>query len=463
MKRTIDQIIRFEKIKFVFLSFLWVYFVRFRNRNDRTKLEAIFLRESFEKLGSVFIKLGQMLALRPDFVPDAYCNEFYKLLDEVPSFPKHQVEEIVRQELKSNPQELFKDFNFIPVASASFAQVHKAVLKTGEVVAIKVQRPNVRQIVDSDLALLKKIAWIVDVLFKPHNKLSKIIEEFESWTKDELNYELEAINIEKFNKIESLIRNGIRGPKVYKKLSTTRVLTMEYIDGHSLKKIVQENWKDSKTLKSLGFNGKEIISHLIRNALEMSHIHGFFHADPHPANIIFTPEQELVFIDFGIVGELNKKERILILRYLRTLLVGNAEESLTSLIKLCGNSPSYNQENLKREYQVIVTRFTSTFDAKTYLEQQKRSGPIMIDALNLLQRNGFVMPVNIIRYFKAFETIEGLIFALYPDLQIKNMVREFRRVSIKNIIDSLPESLEDKGLNNIVIHLINSLEESLLL
>ncbi len=456
MKNISSRISRFGEILSVCLPLGWAIFVRLRKNGDTFK-KAILLRESLEKLGSVFIKLGQMLALRPDVIPDIYCNELYKLLDEVPSFPISQVEEVIRQELGSDTNELFSKFDSTPVASASFAQVHKAILKNGTIVAVKVQRPNAKKLVESDLSILRKIAWLVDILFRPSNKLSNIVEEFESWTKDELNYELEAANIEKFNEVERLVKDGIRGPKVYRKFSTPRVLTMEYIDGFNLSHIIR--FKP----KLLGFDGKEIVRHLIRNTLEMSHIQGFFHADPHPANIIFTRDKELVFIDFGIMGTLSKRERVLILKYLRSMMTGNSTESFNTLIALCGVYSSDNLSAVKNEYDLLVKKLTDTFDAKTYLEQQKQSGPILVDSLNLLQRNGFKVPVSIVRYFKGFETIEGLIFALYPELQIKNMVKEFRRVSIINIIDSLPESLEEKGLNEVVLKIIGSIEDGLFL
>ena len=466
MKNAISRLIRLGGILSVSLRLGWAIFVRLRKNDDISK-RATLLRESLEKLGSVFIKLGQMLALRPDVISDIYCNELYKLLDEVPSFPKSQVEEVIREELGHDTGKLFNEFDSTPVASASFAQVHKATLKNGTIVAVKVQRPNAKELVESDLSILRKIAWLVDILFRPSNKLSNIVEEFESWTKDELNYELEATNIEKFNEVEKLVKDGIRGPKVYRKFSTPRVLTMEYIDGFNLSHIIRsKKEKNSATLKELellGFDGKEIVSHLIRNTLEMSHIHGFFHADPHPANIIFTRDKELVFIDFGIMGTLSKRERILILKYLRSMMTGNSTESINTLITLCGVYSSDNLNAVKSEYDLLVKKITDTFDAKTYLEQQKQSGPILVESLNLLQRNGFKVPVSIVRYFKGFETIEGLIFALYPELQIKNMVKEFRRVSIMNIIDSLPESLEEKGLNEIVLKLIGSIEDGLLL
>ena len=140
-------------------------------------------------------------------------------------------------------------------------------------------------------------------------------------------------------------------------------------------------------------------------------------------------------------------------------MTGNSTESFNTLINLCGVYSSDNLNVIKNEYDLLIQKITDTFDAKTYLEQQKQSGPILVESLNLLQRNGFKIPVSIVRYFKGFETIEGLIFALYPELQIKNMVKEFRRVSIMNIISSLPETLGEKGLNEIVFKLIDSIED----
>ena len=197
--------------------------------------------------------------------------------------------------------------------------------------------------------------------------------------------------------------------------------------------------------------------------LEASHSHGFFHADPHPANIIFTPEKELIFIDFGIVGHLTKKERVLILRYFRNLMAGNAEGSFDSLLELGSHKQLNNISQIKKTYRALVDQFVATFNAKTYLDQQIKSGPILTQTLRLMQSNGLKLPVSIIRYFKAFETVEGLIFALYPELQIQDMLKEFRRVSIINIIDSLPAKLNKKSINSLMFKLIDSLEEKLLL
>ena len=428
-----------------------------------SKTNAIEIRKSPERLGSVFVKLGQMLALRPDFIPPVFCDELYKLLDQVSPFSSDQATEILDHELGNKAIQLL-DLDPIPVASASFAQVHKAKLKNGDILAVKIQRPGIEVLVRRDIAIMRFLAKLFDFWFNPSNKLISIVEEFELWTKDELDYSLEVENIEKFNKVAELVGDGIRGPKVYKELSTPRVLTMEFIEGKSLTQVIAlKRQGKKKKVAELGFNGKDVVNKLIKNMLEMSHVHGFFHADPHPANIIFTPEQELVLIDFGIVGNLSKKERVLILRYFRTLLAGNAKDSFDSLLELCGNKQPTNIEEIRKIYNSLVEKFVATFNSKTYLEQQIKSGPILADTLRLMQRNGMEVPVSIVRYFKAFETVEGLIFALYPQLQIQDMLKEFRRVSIINIVDSIPTKLDEKNLNKFLLKVIDSIEKSLLL
>jgi ubiquinone biosynthesis protein len=428
-----------------------------------TKSNAILIRKTLERLGSVFIKLGQMLALRPDVIPPVFCDELYGLLDNVPPFDSALAINILKQELGNNYSKIL-EFESTPVASASFAQVHKARLKNGKVLAVKIQRPDINSLVQKDLAIIRFLAKTFDVLVHPTNELARIVDEFESWTHDELNYAIEADNIEKFNNVAELVGDGIRGPKVYTQLSTLKVITMEYIEGYSLTQIIGfVRHNNSKQIKRIGFDGKEVVTKLIRNILETSHVYGFFHADPHPANIIFTPEKELVFIDFGIVGILSKKDRILVLRYLRELLIGKADESFDSLMKLCGNPTVDNIEKIRNTYRILIRKFMDTIEAKTYLDQQIKSGPILAQTLNLLQNNNVKLPISIVRYFKAFETIEGLIFALYPSLQIKDMVKEFRRVSIVNIVDAIPNAISEKNLNKIVLGVIDSLEKNLML
>jgi ubiquinone biosynthesis protein len=428
-----------------------------------SKRNAIIIRESFERLGSIYIKLGQMLALRPDYVPEVLCDEFSKLLDRVPPFDEEKAYGILKQELGEKIVEVI-DFVKTPIASASFAQVHKAKLKNGLGVAIKIQRPGLFEVVDKDIKHLKLLAAIYDLVFDPANKLTNIVLEFEAWTKDELDYIKEAANILKFNKMAGMIGDGVRGPDVYMNLSSKTVLVMEYIEGLNLNMAISmiKNGNRNKLIKS-GFDGKEAVTKILKNALEAAHVYGYFHADPHPANIIFTPEKEIVYIDFGIMGILTKKERILILRHLRTLLSGDVDESFRTILDMCEGEKPDKLEKIKKQYGVLVNKIEESFDSDTYLEQQTKSGPYLNEIVNLMQKNGLRIPIGIVRYFKSFETLEGLIFALFPKMQVKDMLKEFRRVSIINIVDSLPDKLNEKTIDNYMGKFIDSVERSLFL
>ena len=230
---------------------------------------------------------------------------------------------------------------------------------------------------------------------------------------------------------------------------------MEFIEGKSLAQIIT----DKQNLKPS--DGKEIVRRLIGHALEMCHIYGYFHADPHPANIIYTPTDELVYVDFGIMGSLTKIERVTLLRYFRSMLASDTNEAFTALSSLCSIPLYANIEQVKTEYNRLAQKIENTFRSKTYLEQQKISGPILTDILKLFQKNGFKLPISIVRYFKMFETMEGLVFALYPNLQVTEMLTEFKNVTELNLVNSLINAFDEKSIEQIMMKLVNTLEKTL--
>ncbi len=415
----------------------------------------IEIRQTIERLGSVFIKFGQMLALRPDIIPDTLCKELYALLDRVPSFGVDQVKLILEKELQSPIENIFDNFGWTPIASASFSQVHKAKLKNGKTVAIKIQRPGIQQLVNKDIWILYLITNFVDMIFQPTNKVTNLVHEFSDWTHEELDYNLEINNIQRFSELSKEVNADIRGPIVYESLCTQKIIVMEFIEGKSLAQIITDKQNPKP------FDGKEITRRLISHALEMCHIHGYFHADPHPANIIYSPTDELVYVDFGIMGSLTKKERVTLLRYFRSMLASDTNEAFTALSSLCQVPSSVNREQVKIEYNRLAQKIENTFQSKTYLEQQKLSGPILTDILKLFQKNGFQLPISIVRYFKMFETMEGLVFALYPNLQATEMLTEFKNVTTLNLVNSLVDIFDEKNLGQIMTKLVNTIEKSL--
>jgi ubiquinone biosynthesis protein len=262
---------------------------------DATAPERILL--VFEELGTTFIKFGQILSTRPDIVGVDIANELAKLQDKVPPDPFELIKKEIEQELNSPLNEIFLEFNEKPVASASIAQVHQAKLKDGTLVAVKIQRPNIIDQIKKDITIMRYLGGLLERRisnFRYYN-VSGVIDEFERAIIKELDFELEARNIEKF---KSYFKNNskICTPKNYENYSTIKILTMEFIDGVKITEIPNSNIiADGKTIAKIGAECyfKQIFKY------------GFFHGDPHPGNLLVKNNNVLCFIDFGIMGHLD--------------------------------------------------------------------------------------------------------------------------------------------------------------
>jgi ubiquinone biosynthesis protein len=248
-------------------------------------------------LGTTFIKFGQILSTRPDIVGVDIANELAKLQDKVPTDPFELIRKEIEQELNSHLYEIFLEFDEEPVASASIAQVHRAKLKDGTLVAVKVQRPNIINQIKKDITIMRYLGGLLERRisnFRYYN-VSGVIDEFERVIIKELDFELEARNIEKFT---SYFENNskICTPKNYEKYSTMKILTMEFIDGVKITEIPNSNIiADGKTIAKIG----------AECYFEQIFKYGFFHGDPHPGNLLLKNNNVLCFIDFGIMGHLD--------------------------------------------------------------------------------------------------------------------------------------------------------------
>jgi len=251
-----------------------------------------------EELGTTFIKFGQVLSTRPDLIGKDFANELVGLRDDVPPFEFAEVKRIIEEELKAPIDDIFSDFQELPIASASIAQVHSAVLKDGTKVAVKVQRPNLEEKVKKDVAIMRYIARNANTRIKSlkYYNLPGIVDEFERAIKKEMDFVLEARNIERFRS-NFKDDSQVYAPKVYWEYSTVKVLTMEFIEGTKITEISEsEDIARRKLIADIGTKCyfKQIFEH------------GFFHADPHSGNLIILEDNKLCFVDFGMMGHLNK-------------------------------------------------------------------------------------------------------------------------------------------------------------
>lgn len=264
------------------------------------------LRNFFEQAGGSFIKFGQLLALRVDVLPKEYALEMIGLFDNVKPFPYEDVERIFLEELGATPQKIFKDFQKKPFASASFGQVHGAKLENDHIVAVKILRPGIEEKVAVDFILIDILAFFGDLFFKidalPWKEFAG---EFKKWTRQELDYEIEAESMEKIRKNVAVNKNIVI-PKVYRNFSTKSILIEDYIEGIPLSRVLiglNDGRLTPEKLKDRGIDIKKIPSIYTQEFLREFFMDDIFHADPHPGNILLLQDNKIALLDFGIIGK----------------------------------------------------------------------------------------------------------------------------------------------------------------
>ena len=370
---------------------------RFQNalrKEDQQKPE-VRLRQALERLGPTFVKLGQVLSLRPDILPIEYIEELEKMQDNVPPAPFEDIDRIVREELGRPPNELFTSFDQKPIASASLAQVYKAKIGK-ETVAIKVQRPNIEQTINEDSEIMLFLAnWFDKRKVIPAIPLTPIIEEFKRWTLRELNFHSEATNM-RIIKENFRHSKDILIPKVYDRFSKERILTTQFIEGVPFHKTK---------------NARPWIKKCYAAVVEMVFIHGIFHADPHPGNLIIA-KNRLAFIDFGIVGRINDTLRASILALFESMMNQNAEGVTDALLSLRTNKERIDETQLTRDLEELLDPIRS---------QQLRDihlGEFLQQTLQILHSHKLQPPIEFILLVKTFLIVEGMGLRYSPDYKI---------------------------------------------
>lgn len=279
------------------------------------------LRRAMEELGGAYIKLGQLLSIRPDLVPPAWCNEFKKLLDKTTPSHYEQIKAIIEKELGKPIKKIFSEFEKKPIGSASIAQVHLAKLHTGQKVVVKVQRPNTKEKFESDIELLYYLARKADKYIHNHASPLEIVEEFDKYTKKELDFTNDARNMDRFYKNFKGSKT-VEIPKVYWQYTKPKVIVMQYLDGEKLSEIKPKKAQKEKIARA-------IADCMFKQAMQ----DGFFHADLHPGNIIVMPKGKIGLLDFGIVCELDPTLRKLELEMYVALVNKDTRQITRVLLK----------------------------------------------------------------------------------------------------------------------------------
>jgi len=370
------------------------------------------LRGALEELGPTFVKLGQILSLRPDLVPPDIALELSKLQDAAPPIPFAQIRETLESELDRPIDAVFAEFSPEPIAAASLAQVHRARTHTDEIVAVKVQRPGIARVIESDLDILFHLAQLMERHLSDGERYAPVdaVTEFSRSIRKELDFVHEARNAEIFAR-NFAGDETIHVPRVFWDYTTPRVLTMEYIDGIK--------FSDLDALERGGLDRRVLARNGARAILKQVFDHGFFHADPHPGNLLALPGNVIAPLDFGMMGRLDERLR----DQVAELLFGVVERDVDLIIRAltdmgCVQAGS-DSAGLRRDLLDMLDEYYGVplkrLDFRRLFE----------DGLDLFHRHHLKVPAGLVLMGKALTTEEGVGRMLDPDFDMVTMAKPY--------------------------------------
>ncbi len=401
-------------------------------------------RLSMEELGPTFVKMGQILSTRPDLIPMEFIAQFEKLQDDVPPFPFSDVKKTIESELKAPMDTIFQDFDETPVAAASIGQVHRATLMDGEDVAVKVQRPDIRKTIEVDLEIMLHLATLLErnvdacQIYHP----IRIVTEFADTLTKEIDYKNEAFYIERFAR-QFLDDPTVYVPKVFSEVTTAKVLTMEYIDGVKV--------SDIDRLEKEGFDRKVIAACGADLIFKQIFVHGFFHADPHPGNIVILAGNVVGYLDFGMMGRIDRQTREDIVDLVLAIVRQNEAKATDALLRLTKHDAPIDRRRLEMDVADIVSQ---------YLGKSLKEigvGQLLHQFMDLISKYRLQIPPDLFMMIKAITMVEGFGTVLDPDFDYTSSATPFiKRIRMERMH---PKRVAGDMLNSgaEIIHLLKEI------
>ncbi|MCM8539161.1 MAG: AarF/UbiB family protein [Lentisphaeraceae bacterium] len=411
--------------------------------------------KDLENLGTTYIKLGQLLSTRADVFPQEYLDSLERLQDKIEPFPYEVVEQTILEELGVRISKAFSEFDKTPKAAASIGQVHRAKLRDGREVVVKVQRPGVRMNVYNDLEALEDIAGLLDDKTKIGKRygFTSILLELKKSLIQELDYLREAENL-------STLRKNLKGfkklivPKPIKDYTSSKVLTMEYIDGVKI--------TDLNPVTRIGDSKKKLADKLFHAYLQQILVDGFYHADPHPGNLLITRDNKIGLIDLGMTGRLSTNMQDELLNLLLAICEGRGEEAARIALKL-GTE--------KEDFQKVafVSRVSNLVISNHELELKAiDAGKVMLDITKISAETGFRVPPELTMIAKTLLNLDRAVYTLDPDFCPNDSIRKHaHKIVAKRVMSGITpgtifsESLELKQFVEKVPHTLNKLLNNL--
>ncbi|MBW4608449.1 MAG: AarF/ABC1/UbiB kinase family protein [Hassallia sp. WJT32-NPBG1] len=398
-------------------------------KNDQRR--AAQLRELLTRLGPAYIKIGQALSTRPDLVPPVYLEELTRLQDQLPAFPNEIAYQFIQEELGALPEEIYSELSPHPIAAASLGQVYKGKLKsTGEEVAVKVQRPDLREGITIDLYILRRLAgWAQRTFKRVRSDLVGILDELGDRIFEEMDYIHEGQNAERFFQLYGHMKD-VYVPNIYWEYTNRRVLTMEWINGTKL--------TNTAELSAQGINARYLIEVGVQCSLRQLLEHGFFHADPHPGNLLATTDGKLAYLDFGMMSEIQPLQRYGLIEAIVHVVNRDFEGLAKDYVNLDFLSP-------ETDLTPIIPAFARVFaDAEGASVADLNIKSITDELSALMYEYPFRVPPYYALIIRSLVTLEGI--AIYIDPNFKVLSEAYPYVSKRLLTDPAPQlraSLQD--------------------
>jgi predicted unusual protein kinase regulating ubiquinone biosynthesis (AarF/ABC1/UbiB family) len=375
------------------------------------------------QLGPAYIKVGQALSTRPDLVPAAYLEELTRLQDQLPPFPNEIAYQFIHEELGDRPDRLYAELSPNPIAAASLGQVYKGKLKTGETVAVKVQRPGLAAIITLDLYILRGLAaWAKRFISFIRSDLVAILDEFGERIFEEMDYVQEGRNAEHFAELYGNLTD-IYVPKIYWAYTQRRVLTMEWVDGIKL--------TQPQDIQAKGIDASYLIEVGVQCSLRQLLEHGFFHADPHPGNLLATPQGKLAYLDFGMMSTIKPYQRYGLIEAVVHLVNRDFESLAKDYVKLEFLTPD-------TDLRPIVPAFANVFGNALGASVAELNFKSITDQLSdIMYEYPFRVPAYYALIIRSLLTLEGIAISVDPEFKV--LSKAYPYIAKRLLTDSSPE------------------------
>jgi ubiquinone biosynthesis protein len=419
------------KLRFVLLSFFIGCLRIFKSRKYAKLPFGVQMRSRLTNMGATYVKLGQILSLRDDMLPESITHELRLLLDTLPALSYERFEELVQENLKEPIWSIYARIEKHPIGSASIAQVHRATLKNGEEVVLKLLKPGTRELIKIDSIIIQRIGKILQ-FFIPKTQPELMLNEFCQYTNREVDFRLEANNAEEF------ARNFIKYPsvvfpKIYKQYSNENLITMEFLNGLKPDRYAAGILTDEQRSKIADIGAFAIIKMLYND--------GFFHADLHPGNLMILNDNQCAFIDLGMVGRFSESTRKNLLYYFNALVLGNSEAAARYMSLVATPSKKADIQGYRNEFVHVANSYFKSANFNEF-----SIAKLIMQSTDLGAKYGMYYPMELILMSKAMITFEGVGEIIKPGLDIVEISK--KHVTRLLISEVRPKDLLKQSLQN---------------